>query len=514
MAWATKTTGLVVALCTAAALLPAACSTKEPEPSTYFQRTVAPILGSSCSKSNTSANCHVADPKGNVFGNLDTTSFANVDKRRDLLLDYGPYGQPAFLVKNVDPYAMELESYDGVKVTVSTDIKHAGGSVLDPTASAYQTLRRWIQNGATENNGGAAAASNVERSPCTTFIPATPGFDPAKDPPNADFGTFRDRVNPLLKNSCAAANCHGTPSNELFLTCGDSPEQLRFNYFSAQEYLSNKPEASELLRRPLAPAQGGSFHEGGVVFPTVSDDGYTTLLDWARQHGPPKFEAQSPEFQFFAHKVQPILAKKGCMMLQCHSAGMFHDYRLRGGTGGAFSLSATRKNYDLSIAQVALESDDPNASRIVRKNLYRPEVCSVGGCDKAIGIAHRGGPLLEDFGGQTATADLCTKAQPAWDYDNGDLDKIPAYCVTAEWIRRERLARKADPLSGVVYVKRTIGTGPERPQDFDVYQPGADLHLARLATGANGALTVSDDHVATVSCPPVTASLASARLAK
>ncbi len=70
------------------------------------------------------------------------------------------------------------------------------------------------------------------------------------------------------------------------------------------------------------------------------------------------------------------------MMVQCHSASMFHDYRLRGGSGGSFSLSATRKNYELSLAQLSVESEDPNASRIIRKNLYRPEVCSVGGCDK------------------------------------------------------------------------------------------------------------------------------------
>ena len=37
-----------------------------------------------------------------------------------------------------------------------------------------------------------------------------------------------------------------------------------------------------------------------------------------------------PAFLFFAHKVQPMLVKKGCMMIQCHSASMFHDYRLHG----------------------------------------------------------------------------------------------------------------------------------------------------------------------------------------
>ena len=93
-------------------------------------------------------------------------------------------------------------------------------------------------------------------------------------------------------------------------------------------------EPVELVRRafagPDAPG-GGSFHEGGVIFATQNDDGYVAISSWAKEHGPPKLETLDPGFDFFAHKVQPILVKKGCMMLQCHSAAMFHDYRLRGG---------------------------------------------------------------------------------------------------------------------------------------------------------------------------------------
>src|SRR5262249_14287433 len=158
------------------------------------------------------------------------------------------------------------------------------------------------------------------------------------------------------------------------------------------------PEQSELLRRPLSPQQGGAYHEGGVIFSSPTDEAYQKIEGWAREHGPATAENVDPAFVFFAHKVQPILVKKGCMMIQCHSASMFHDYRLHGGSGGSFSLSATRQNYDLSLGQMAVESENLDASRMVRKNLYRPEVCGVAGCDRAVGIAHRGGPLLEDFG--------------------------------------------------------------------------------------------------------------------
>ena len=496
---------VVVAVAAFVALAPASCKTKEPESSTYFDRTISPIVTTSCVRTNTGAGCHVADAKGNALGNLDASSFANLTKRRDLLVDYGPYGQPAFLVKNIDSFQVEVQTYDGKKVAITTDIKHVGGPILDPTGSAYTTLRRWIQNGATANNTGVPPSS-APRQPCSPFIPARAGFDVSKDSPHGDFGQFKDRVNPVLTgkqgagqqgSSCAAGNCHGTVANSLYLTCGDTPEQIRWNYLAAEEYLAQTPELSELLRRPLSPAQGGAYHEGGVVFSSPSDGGYTALGDWARAHGPPVVDVPDPGFLFFSQKVQPMLVKKGCMMVQCHSASMFHDYRLRGGSGGSFSLSATRKNYDLSLAQLSVESEDPNASRLVKKNLYRPEVCSVAGCDKPAGIAHRGGPLLEDFGAVAANPKLCADAK--YDYDAGVLDKIPAYCVIGEWLRRERDVFKLAPLSAVVYVRRPLGS-VTRPQDFDLYSPGADLRRATVSLAAGVVTAVGVEKSLTAGC--------------
>lgn len=489
-----------------AATVAGACSTKEPTRSTYFERSINPILTTSCVRTNTGAGCHVADARGNALGNLDVASYEGVSKRKDLLVEYGPYGQPGLLLKNVEPFQVEVQGYDGAKTVITTDIKHAGGSVLDPTSTGYQTLRRWIQNGATENNTGLTP-KNIERLPCSSFVPGRTDFDLTKDPSRSDFAKFRADVNPILsgraqdrelaKIACAASNCHGSPSNALYLTCGDTPEQVRWNYLAAQEYLAQTPEQSELLRRPLSPQQGGAFHEGGVIFSSPSDTAYRTLEDWARDHGPAIAGRTDAPFLFFAHKVQPVLVKKGCMMIQCHSASMFHDYRLHGGSGGSFSLSATRQNYELSLAQMAIESEDPNASRLVRKNLYRPEVCGVAGCDRAAGIAHRGGPLLEDFGAQRASPKACADAH--YDYDGSDLDKIPAYCVILEWLRRERDLHKPAPLSAIVYVKRPAGT-VKRAQDFDVYSPGADLRRVPAAI-TNGVLaTLAGDTSLSAGC--------------
>lgn len=493
-------------LAAALALSPVACSSKEPERSTYFERTISPIVTTSCVRTNTGAGCHVEDSRGNALGNLDTATYAGIAKRRDLLVDYGPYGQSAFLLKNIDPFQVAVQTFDGKQITVTTDIKHAGGSILDPAGSAYQTLRRWIQSGATENNAGLPPAP-VERQPCNDFIPRRADFDLTKDPARADFAFFRDRVNPVLaprnldanksNSGCAAANCHGTIANSLYLTCGSTPEQLRWNYLVSEEYLAQTPELSELVRRPLAPSQGGAYHEGGVVFTTATDEGYTTIKQWAEQHGPPVFANVDPGFQFFSDKVQPVLVKKGCMQIQCHSATMFHDYRLRGGSSGSFSLSATKKNYELSLQQMSLESADPGASRLVAKNLYRPEVCTLGGCEKPLGIAHRGGPLFEDFGAQIATPQACTAGN--YDYDGGDVDKIPAYCVLAEWLKRERDIYKLAPLSAVVYVRRPIGS-VKHARDFDVYAPGADLRRVN-AQLVDGKLSITgDDRSLTAGC--------------
>jgi hypothetical protein len=493
-----------LALALAAACAAGACSTKEPQASTFFDRSIAPVLQTSCVRTNTGAGCHVADSRGNAFGNLDLTSYDGVQLRRDLLLDYGPYLQPSLLVKNVAPFQVGLQLWDGSpEILVTTDIKHTGGPILNSAQSAYQTLRRWIENGATQNDTGVPPLT-LSRTACSDTIPSAAGFDPTTDPTTADFAVFQQVANPVLQVSCAAGNCHGTTVNALYLTCGTTPTEVRWNYFAAVDYLAATPATSEIVRRPLATSEGGSYHEGGPLFASISDPGYVALAQWAGKHGPPQPGPLPSEFMFFAQKVQPVLVKKGCMMVQCHSAGMFHDFRLRGGSAGSFSLSATRRNYTFSLAQLSLESDDVRGSRLVRKNLYRPELCPSG----SDGITHRGGPLFEDFG--TPGADGGTAAcgadygaicdQAAYDYDTAPIDTLPAFCVIREWHRRERAARALPALSGIAYVSRPVPAGPDRPQDFDVFAGGASLHLLSATVTAGNVVPGTDASVDLTSC--------------
>jgi hypothetical protein len=468
-----------------------ACTTKEPQTSTFFDRTVAPVLQSTCVRTNTGAGCHVADSHGNAFGNLDLTGYPGLSQRSDLLLDYGPYLQPSLLVKNVAPFQVSVQLWDGTSVAITTDIKHVGGVLLDRTASAYQTLARWIQDGATENDTGVPTV-DIPRTPCSHDVPSAAGFDPSTPPTAGDWSLFLSSAAPVLSVGCADGNCHGNHVNALYLTCGQSQPEQAWNYFAAGGYVAKTAEQSEVVRRPLATSQGGSYHEGGPLFASVQDAHYRALLAWAQMHPVPTSPALNPQVTFFAQMVQPMLVKKGCMMVQCHSTAMFHDFRLRGGSAGSFSLTATLRNYGLAVAQMSFESDDVSASRLVRKNLYRPDEFQGSN-----GIAHRGGPLFEDFGASLASGMLCDQAN--YTYDSTHVDKIPAYCVIREWHRQERTARNLGTtgVTSVVYVSRPPPPAPDRPQDFDVFAGGSALHVATVAaTPITGDLTMVTDQTA------------------
>jgi hypothetical protein len=451
-------------------------SAEQPESKPYFDRTILPILSGSCSQQTT--GCHRADSRGNAVGNLDTTSFEMLDRRRDLLVTYGPYGAPGLLTKVSGPQSLQVSTLDG-NIPVTTDIRHAAGSGIDPTSDGYATLRRWLDSGATRNNVGPAAPSFAAAGSCKTVVPTAPGFDPAAEIPT--LGVFVSKVQPVLKKSCSAGSCHGNDVADLSLTCGDTPEQQKWNAWIASQFVSATPEASEIVRRPLNPSRGGVYHEGGVVFDSTDDDGYKAILEWAKQAGAPKIDASDEGFRYFANRVQPTMVRKGCMFLGCHSPSMFHDLRLSGGSGGQFSIAATRRNYELSKLMLATEAPDPNVSRLIKKNLhpYDRDIEKT-----AIGTRHRGGALLEDI----PRADPLDSSPPkleeckSFDLEKGDLNKIPGWCTFAHWHEVERkvaIARggvDSEPIRGLLWIERAPNT--DVPQAFDTFRGGAALQLA------------------------------------
>ena len=462
----------------AAAALPS-CSQREVDSeSTYFDRKIAPILAGSCVRSPTGSQCHItADERGNSLGNLDVTTYELLSKRRDLFASYGPYGVPALLAKTIPPQTLQLTAFDGKTDVIQTAVPHTGGSILDLSTAATQTLVKWIERGATENNA-LRDEKKVEKEACVDRIGKDPLFDPTKDPAAPDYQTFVDDVNGWLVENCAGSNCHGATEGSFPLSCGETPEQKRWNYFSATDYVMKDAQNSEILRRAMNPAYGGTYHEGGMFFESADDAQYQKVLAWAKAQGGATNVPKDAGFMMFARRVQPMLVKRGCVLIGCHSAPVFNDFKPRASSGSHFGLSATRDNYRQTLKQVALESPNPNAGRLMRKNL-----------EPGRGILHRGGALFA-LNGDPSQCDLGAA-------ETGPLDDQDPYCVIVAWIAKERAARTKDlaPVSGIIYVKRPPSTADESLQSFESYSAGADLRFVGASLDAQGKIATNGGDV-------------------
>jgi WD40-like Beta Propeller Repeat len=487
---------------TACSLACGACSEQEPTPFSYYDERIAPILDVGCARQTT--GCHQDDGQGFALGNLDLTSYDSLMRRPDLLGAYGPYPVGVLLLKAGNPVDIRVRTIDPPdpsrpnvrSVQITTDIRHGGGEgAIAQGSRNYATLKQWI-DGEHRRNGVSDARLEVSRGGCVNGIGSAPGIDIERELHDArSYERFKRDVQPILKARCAGSSCHGSSLTDLHLACGDDERELRWNYEVTLAHVEQTAALSELLRRPLAMTAGGVYHEGGDIFEDVDDLDYETLNAWASDvadRAPELLEFGEADegLRFFANRVQPVLVRKGCMFQNCHSLAMFHDLRLRGGTEGWFSSMAIRKNYEASRMMLAIDSPDPNQSRLIAKNLCPPRVSGEG-------ITHRGGALLEDFGGcadpgQHATSSQCEDV----DADQGDLDSVPAYCVLARWHELEReLAVQRGELpsaelpSAVVFVTRPPGVGGVL--DFDSYRPGADLVRAAASFAADGAIELA-----------------------
>ncbi|MBX7192218.1 MAG: hypothetical protein K1X94_09180 [Sandaracinaceae bacterium] len=510
-------------LCGAPALI--GCEPVDPPGGSYYQERVEPFFTNSCVRQN--GPCHVTNERGVAMGNLDVTSFDALMRRRDALEAFGPYPVSLVLLKAGEQREMSVFSmnFDGPRdadppaIAIRTDVQHAGGRILTLSSDSYNLLSQWSRQGHTRT-GAPPTHLQENLGECTSQVGHAPGFVPGSiDTSSAHFAQFRDRVQPMLARRCAGSSCHGSPVVDLFISCGDTPEQLEWNYWVAMEFVApgTARSTSELLRRPLAVQVGGSFHEGGDVFGSVEPDvepDYDLLAQWVEAAPESAFPAPFPAsldddghgsergFRFFVERVQPILVRSGCAFQNCHSTTMFHDLRLRGGSNGVFGHLATVRNYQIARDMLALDSADPNESRLIAKNLLPPSQ-EVGG----EGITHRGGALFETFPPDVAhrrpnfaTVDDCAMV----DSDAGDLGLgrdaagyVHPYCVIVRWhqIEREELLTAArlpsESLQGIVYVERPSGAtgGGGRPDDFDTFRPGARLVLRELGLDASNELT-------------------------
>jgi hypothetical protein len=480
----------------------AACEQRTASSYSFYEASVAPILDVGCQRQTT--GCHVDDGRGFALGNLDLTSYDSLMRRKDVLGPYGPYPIGVLLLKAGNAAQIDVRTIDAPdpsqpakrRVPVTTDIRHAAGEgAFSQGSRNYSVIKSWIDAGHTRS-GVPYRAYRQSTGACSHTLVERPYLDtrgPVVD--ETSYQRFVRDVAPVMQKRCAGGDCHGSPHSDFYLMCGEHEDELRWNYELSVRYLDDVPASSELLRRPLAENAGGAYHEGGDIFANVEDPDYRKLLGWveATVASSPQlldFGAADAGLRFFGNRVQPILVRKGCMFLNCHSPSMFHDLRLRGGVSGFFSEVSTRKNYEISRGFLAIDSADPNQSRLVAKNLCPP-------ASDGQGIQHRGGALLVDFGGCAAADTRAVAAKCASvDADGGDLNKIPAYCVLARWhaIEREQAVKRGELSAapgprGVVFVARppNVGSGA----DFDTYRPGADLLWADASLDATGGIELS-----------------------
>ncbi len=266
-------------------------------------------------------------------------SYDTVVKRRDLLVDYGPYGVPGLLLKVVPPYGIGLTNWvQAPSVLITTDVAHGAQTQIDFTSSTYTTLANWIENGAQENNAPPAEPAPKTYG-CTQRIGSDPLFDGSADPPAADYATFRAGAGPVLVQNCAAGQLprldgeHAPPHVRQHATSSSAGTTSPRATTSPRTRARARSCGARCRARRAAPTTKAAPFFGRATTPAIEP----SRRGSAEKRRPTNVPSDAG-FPFFADRVQPMLVKRGCMMLGCHSGSMFHDFRLRGGSGGHFGL--------------------------------------------------------------------------------------------------------------------------------------------------------------------------------
>ena len=483
--------GPLAAILALALALAAGCG-ESPKGRTFYARNIEPILLQKCA-GNTSG-CHAVkegDPFAVAAGNLDVTSFENVQKRRDVLTSFGAYPFPLLLIKAVGAGKLKLQ-YQSAALQIDRfldiDVQHVGEGIIDVGSDAFFTLQQWLENGGTENGLKPATPAREGQGECSEAVPT--GFAAAAFSSNPNLATFQSQVQPILtSHGCSAGSCHGAPQSDFYLTCGSSPEQLVFNFSQAWAFVNKTVDDSQLLRVPLAVEGGGRGHTGGDQFPSTSSAEYQAIRSWAMSVGArTDFPGTAAGDRFFVERVQPILLQRGCAFQGCHSPQASNDFKLRSGAIGFFSPVALKKNYELLKHEfMALEYPDARRGRAVAKTILDVDERAAG----VGGIAHRGGPVLET---PATAAQPATQADPAacGTYNPAASPPPTAFCTVQEWLRLEREQQLADgkvtPMNSgdpiqIVYVSRNTGSTQGR-LEFDTFQGGADLRVVQTTFGA------------------------------
>lgn len=103
-----------------------------------------------------------------------------------------------------------------------------------------------------------------------------------------DFNYFQDKIEPILVRTCATQGCHGSKgAGRLLYHMPDffgrfTPEQSKANFQATARFIvAKQPMASPFLTKPLAEAEGGLPHGGGVQYDIhKGDPDYATIVNF------------------------------------------------------------------------------------------------------------------------------------------------------------------------------------------------------------------------------------------
>ncbi len=477
--------GLHLGLAAAAVAALGGCKVNQPAEQHYYDVHIQPIFNTFCVGNTSPCHSPAYDPttgQNTALGNLDLSSFEGVQKRRDALRTYGSYPQPLLLLKAMPASSIQIP-YQGT--FYPSEIRHSGGSPIAPNTDAYFELKNWLNNGANRDGIAPVAVPNMGVGQCTDALPPA-NQRLAVDRTTPAYQDFKTTVQPFLLSSCAFGSCHGSVQADMYLTCGQSDDEIDFNYAQVAGFVIAPPadptmtnvDQSEILLRPLAVAAGGVSHTGGTFFQSRTDSTWLSWEKWATevQMAPLTYGPKTAGQTFFEANVMPKLLVRGCDLEGCHSPDGFNDFRLRSGAYGFFAPAVLTRNYHaLADDFMAFDTVDLFQSRAVKKNITADEG----------GTTHRAGPILEDQ--NVAATDPCP--QP---FD--PTTNTRAVCVFQAWQQVERQDRAAvvSPMNAgdtlpLVFVSRPPNA--DTLLQFDTYEGGADLKLADATLDAGGKVT-------------------------
>jgi hypothetical protein len=192
-------------------------------------------------------------------------------------------------------------------------------------------------------------------------------------PPDLDFGTFRDRIQPIFlkkrEGHARCVVCHTratTPFRLQPLAPGKgswNDEDTRRNYEAARRLVvPGDPLASRLLTMPLAEEAGGnSFHPGGKHWESRDEPEWRTLADWTTSN------ARGLDFPAFRARVEPVFLRKRAGLARCvvcHTRATT-PFRLQvlPLERASWSEEESRLNFEAVSRLVA--PGDPGASRLL-----------------------------------------------------------------------------------------------------------------------------------------------------